>query len=193
MLFVTYYWHGMAKSIKHIKSTFANELQSDTNKSHCLLLATHLKQYKFHESSLDSRHIDGVDVSLFSILSLWTHHKPLAWKRYFQYTPITTVSNETTEVRPVFTSIPYYYSNSLFSLQPWNFFFACRRIIFQHLPLYLLRLLREYPYLLSVPEATPAIWRDTAKRMNPSITNKANIPNNLHAYGIAFVPMLFRG
>jgi hypothetical protein len=26
MLFVTYYWHGMAKSIKHIKSTFANEL-----------------------------------------------------------------------------------------------------------------------------------------------------------------------
>ena len=26
MLVVTYYWHGMAKSIKHIKSTFANEL-----------------------------------------------------------------------------------------------------------------------------------------------------------------------
>jgi hypothetical protein len=46
-----------------------------------------------------------------------------------------------------------YYSNLLFSLQPLNFFFACRRIIF--LPPYLLRLLREYPYLLSVPEATP--------------------------------------
>lgn len=96
-----------------------------------------------------------------SILSqwLWTHYKPLAWKRHFQY---TTVSNETTKVRPVFTSIctiPYY-SNLLFSLQPLNFFFACRRIIFQHL----LRLLRGYPYLLSVPEATPATWKRHSKK-----------------------------
>jgi hypothetical protein len=56
------YWHGMAKSIKNIKSSFANELQSDTSRSH-LPAPTHLKQYKFHESLLDSHY--GVDMSLF--------------------------------------------------------------------------------------------------------------------------------
>src|ERR1700735_1079273 len=60
-------------------------------------------------------------------------------------------------------------------------------------PPHLLWLLRECPYLLSVSEATPAIWKRHSKKDESVHYKKANIPNNLHAYGIAFVSMLFRG
>jgi|HubBroStandDraft_1064217.scaffolds.fasta_scaffold15451_1 hypothetical protein len=82
MLFVTYYWHGMAKSIKNIKSTFANELQSDM-----------LESLPAPSNPLETIQISSIIVGLPSyrwrgyvpILPqlLWIHYKPLAWKTIF--------------------------------------------------------------------------------------------------------------